>query len=284
MNWDKILLELAEKDLEAAKCLYDKELYPQSIFYLQQSVEKATKSFGLVMGIVDENELINNIGHNPLKIYKKLIYIYKKSLENINEGIGKAPKFKEFPLIKTTNLNKTSQETNDFLKFFDDLVREKDVIFLPKEEIEGWIEELNKLKAEIEELNEDVTRFSVSNEKFNRVKQSILKPFDALYEYNPQKIEKMRKELDNAITPDRVEEMIRIVIPSLYDAVYVSLSLLYLSIITRPHAIRTRYPIGDFNPLEIYNRDLPLIRSFNELNDIMKSALFKMGNPFEVIE
>jgi len=245
MNWAKILLEMADKDLEAAKCLYDKELYPQSIFYLQQSVEKATKSFGLVIGIVDENELMNNIGHNPLKIHKRLIYIHTKSLEKINEGIEKAPKFKEFPLIKTTNLNKTSQETNESLNFFDDLVREKNVSSHSKEEIGGWIKELNKLKAEVEELNGDLTTRSISNEEFNRVKQSILKLFDALYEYNPQKIEKMRKELDNAITIDLVEEMIRVIL-SLKDAAYVLLSLLYLSIITRP--------------------------------------LFKMGNFFEVIE
>lgn len=279
MNWAKILLEIADKDLEAAKCLYDKELYPQSIFYLQQSVEKAAKSFGLVMGIISENELKGRegVGHHPYKIYKKLFSMQKKSLKKINEGIKKAPNVKELPLIKTIDLNKIPNETDELLNFFDDLRQGEDIFFLSNEEIEGWIEDLNKLKAEVEELNEGATTFSISNEEFDRVKQGVLKSFDALYEYKPQKIEKMRKVLDNAITPDQVEEMIKMISPPLNDGVFVSVSLLYLSIITFPHVV-SRYPNDDFNPLEIYNRDLPIIQSFNELNEIMEGTLFKMGN------
>lgn len=56
MNIAEILLEISKKDLEAAKCLYENKFYSQAIFYLQQSVEKAAKSFGLLTGMIDESK------------------------------------------------------------------------------------------------------------------------------------------------------------------------------------------------------------------------------------
>jgi hypothetical protein len=41
----KEFYKISRSDLEASKLLFDHGKYPQSIFYLQQSVEKATKSF-----------------------------------------------------------------------------------------------------------------------------------------------------------------------------------------------------------------------------------------------
>lgn len=52
-NW--IFMEISKMDLAAAKCLYKSGLYSQAVFYLQQSVEKAAKSFGLLTGTVKEN-------------------------------------------------------------------------------------------------------------------------------------------------------------------------------------------------------------------------------------
>lgn len=57
MSFAETLFEIARTDLEAAKCLFEQELYPQAVFYLQQSVEKATKSFGLLKDIIKEGEV-----------------------------------------------------------------------------------------------------------------------------------------------------------------------------------------------------------------------------------
>ncbi len=64
MKLSKTLLEIAKKDLEAAKCLYEKELYPQAIFYLQQSVEKAAKSFAIMTNMIKEDE-VKAVWHYP---------------------------------------------------------------------------------------------------------------------------------------------------------------------------------------------------------------------------
>lgn len=52
------LRNIAELDLKAAKVLNEKELYPQSIFYFQQSVEKANKAFALITNQVEEKDLL----------------------------------------------------------------------------------------------------------------------------------------------------------------------------------------------------------------------------------
>lgn len=68
METHLILLEIAKNDLEAAKCLYDKKLYSQAIFFFQQSVEKAVKSFGIAFKIINETEA-KDIGHKSVKFY-----------------------------------------------------------------------------------------------------------------------------------------------------------------------------------------------------------------------
>ncbi len=42
------------------------------------------------------------------------------------------------------------------------------------------------------------------------------------------------------------------------------------------HAINTRYPTKEHNPLEYYNENLPLIQLFNELLEINEKTISKM--------
>jgi hypothetical protein len=47
-----VLIEIAQKDFEAAKVLFEKSLYSQAIYMLQQSLEKAIKALLLKFSIV----------------------------------------------------------------------------------------------------------------------------------------------------------------------------------------------------------------------------------------
>lgn len=70
-------METSEQDLLASKMLLDKELYPQSLFYLQQSVEKLTKYIGLTNGAIDQKDLLRGIGQSSIKVYKKSMKEFK---------------------------------------------------------------------------------------------------------------------------------------------------------------------------------------------------------------
>jgi len=52
-------------DLRASKLLYGRRLYPQAVFYLQQSVEKSVKAVGLLLSLVkpDSGDLVREVGH-----------------------------------------------------------------------------------------------------------------------------------------------------------------------------------------------------------------------------
>jgi len=56
---------IGRTDLRVSKLLYGKMLYPQSIFYLQQSVEKCVKATGLLLSLVRPNkeDLTQEVGH-----------------------------------------------------------------------------------------------------------------------------------------------------------------------------------------------------------------------------
>ena len=95
----EILFETAKKDLQASKYLYNNALYPQAIFHIQQSVEKATKCFGMIFGIISEKEL-KKIGHNPIKIYEKE---YEKMADK-NKELTKLIEY--YPNIEKTQLIK----------------------------------------------------------------------------------------------------------------------------------------------------------------------------------
>jgi len=59
------LARIGKTDLRASKLLYGKKLYPQSIFYLQQSVDKSVKATGLLLSLVRPNkeDLMQEVGH-----------------------------------------------------------------------------------------------------------------------------------------------------------------------------------------------------------------------------
>jgi hypothetical protein len=67
------LIEIAREDLNASKLLYNNGLYPHSIFYLQQSIEKIIKHIGLTNKVIGANDLQKEIGHKTEKIFKKIV-------------------------------------------------------------------------------------------------------------------------------------------------------------------------------------------------------------------
>ena len=126
------LLEISKSDLKASKYLFTGKFFCQAVFYLEQSVEKALKSFQFKFGMMTEEEAKSKeYGHKPHKVivlvnsrlkeyfaYKKrhpshpeeekvinelekflsMLPDPKQSLSNV-EGITKSPSIKEFQEI-----------------------------------------------------------------------------------------------------------------------------------------------------------------------------------------
>jgi len=76
-------LEIAQSDLRAAKCLFENCFYPQSLFFLQQSVEKATKAFSIKVGLLKNEKEIKSYSHKSSTIFIDCI---KKVLNSLDQS------------------------------------------------------------------------------------------------------------------------------------------------------------------------------------------------------
>ncbi|MGB2727105.1 MAG: HEPN domain-containing protein [Halobacteriota archaeon] len=277
MNFAETLFAIARKDLEAAKCLFESELYPQAVFYLQQSVEKANKSFAILNNIIKEDEKdLKDVGHDSMEVYKRSFKEQKEKLEKLNEAFKKIPKLKEIKFMKNFDVEKYYKGAVYSLVTIKSLGKERErILFIPKSNIMSVIKELDKL--ELQEL--DLKHMEFSKKDLNEAKESYIELLDVFYNFNPQKIEKEKEEFEKIFTLNLMEELIEVIqsMP-IKDAIYVSYSLFYLSLIMLPHAIVARYPDDNCDPLKLYNQNLPLIQLFDDLVEIMEKTLSKLGN------
>jgi HEPN domain-containing protein len=283
MKFAETLFEIARSDLEASKCLFGRELYPQAVFYLQQSIEKATKSFGLLNDVIKEDEL-KHVSHNPLKVYKKSIEKQKKKIEKITDAIEKVPKLGEAKIIKDLNFRNYHKKIAESLTWFGSLDEVKEeILFIQKSELRFVIQELDNLESELESELESLKGVTInSNEELLKVtleesKKASMEILEAFYEFSPQKIEKGKEDLNIKLDLNLMKVVIRAIQLALIVK-YVTYSLYYLSLIMFPHAIVTRYPDNNHNPLKMYNKNLPLIQLFCDMVEIMEKTLSKLEN------
>lgn len=66
------LLDLATKDLKSSQLLYNGEIYNNAIYYLQQAVEKASKAFHKISGILDDKQ-IRKTSHNSPELFLRMV-------------------------------------------------------------------------------------------------------------------------------------------------------------------------------------------------------------------
>ncbi len=273
MNTKSVLLDIAERDLNASKCLFEKKLYPQAVFYLEQAVEKAAKSFGLHQNIISEDDL-EEIGHDSLEIYLKVVEGLKNKVKRFQERIKKLPKLKHTTLFKEYE-NIGSEKFDEMLDKFESYLKRSDRK-ISDEEIEKMISELINLEAEIESQKITIDKNEIENLKF--LYQEVA---NTLAEEHPELRENIKGEMKKfeSLTPELIEELI--VSFSIPQAIC-STHLLFLSLISCPHAISSRYPYPEYehNPLMVYTVEHPIIKKFDRLTQITKGVLERMSKLF----
>ena len=166
------LIKISLDDFKAAEILFNNKLYPQAIWSLEQSLEKATKAILICLDFVKNEKELINIGHNPasgglklleekLKKLEKEIETHKEVLENFKPQLIKA--FDEY-IKSIENLgdykNVMVETINEFADPFQFLSSVRDLINSFKTEIENnrkfILQPLNN--REIMELNYKMDR------------------------------------------------------------------------------------------------------------------------------
>lgn len=254
------LLFIAKQDLEASKILYEKKLYPQSVYYLQQCIEKITKAFGLWTGFIEEKELYPR--RQKKSIFNRIFSFF--DLQEKEGSIGHiSPKafalllkkrlMKEyFDLLytqtKSNELRTLIKNYNGELKSFERLINnKKKLATLSKNEISGLLKlghVYQNVFAKIDKrkLNYILNRFEIGL----RGRLEEILPRDVFDE-----VDKKLKNLEG-----KVEDMF---------IGFNTFSFLYpLTIISYPHFTYTRYPTNELKPQD-YTEDLGIVASLPEI-------------------
>ena len=262
-------------DLDSSVILYDREHYPQSVFYLQQAVEKAVKSMGLFFEVVSEKDLLKNVGHKPLEVFRKPVNKFSEDLMVLNKNLEDYPASKEILNLSEINfdefissIKKTKHEFNKYINNISDYN-------LTKEELEEYITQIKNLNTQIENANKKIAEEGISDEQFAAMKEKFKINSESVFMSLeiPDKIkEQMRNELKlilKLFSPKK--EFFEFMMYFIIKAIGIGRNLFYLSIITSLHSTKSRYPEENFNPLTFYTPECPLIEKLPEIQYILHS-------------
>lgn len=242
------LLTMAEKDLEASKILYERERYPQATFLFQQTIEKAAKVFGILYADLSEKELKSGktVGHNSVRVYE---HTTRKFADSIKEQREAAAREYEKAAEVDLELTEIMKELNGDLNRLEDCARS----MADKTQMTSHNSITIYRDLSVEQLNDFIQR----NEQYEN------------FVIENRKL---------ALTPLSDGEMVK-----RWDFNGALSSLYLLSLITQPHAIASRYPEGDFDPLEFYTPDRPLIQALPSLYRIADRTIDRLHRLYATI-
>lgn len=240
MSFELDLIEIALRDIKASEILYENKLYAQSYFYFQQASEKANKALGLFADIISKNDL-KNIQHNQLKIHRTALVSQEAEMLEFSKNLKSNLKIAEHPFLKKEAMENHLQNLKEGLKFYDS-AKQLDLLNYTKEELNGYLDEMDELK-----------KLKIRRSK--KVDSLLLKEMALLTDFSDKFChEKEALELKSAL--NEPEEFISTVYQyskSVYGMLYIYLCCYFSALLTIRHSTLSRYPDGSDNPLTFYN-------------------------------
>ncbi|MGD0329311.1 MAG: HEPN domain-containing protein [Nitrososphaeria archaeon] len=252
------LLNISKSDLEASKYLLEGKHYCQSVFYLEQSIEIALKSWAIWHGIMTEEE-VTKLRHEAWKIY---LIMNEKFFHDI-AILEKYPEFKEYT-------------SGDWLnKYREVSIKEEQEKELHQELIERW-----KMSSSMEDLKQVLTTIQKIRDDWKTVEEALMKGKDGEISAFMSKIAGARMQGRNLPSKEELnttmdEQFYRIkkMFQLHYFDFYPVLSWLF--IVFYPHVSRSRYKFGrnKLNPLKYYTKALPLVQLLDKFLMITQQVL-----------
>jgi hypothetical protein len=109
-------LKLAKEDLDTSGILYRKQKYSYALYHYHQSVEKTMKYIGLSTGKISEKQLIKDIRHDPINVFRWLFRIINEQYAGLLPPVN--PNFFEEAeqLIRVTSEDQLINQVIDSIK------------------------------------------------------------------------------------------------------------------------------------------------------------------------
>lgn len=274
MRMDAELLKIAKMDLRASRVLYENRLYPQSIFYFQQSVEKACKAYALLTNQVSEIELKKKISHDAIKIYEGAIKQQVIIFRFIKENIDKLPKLKTMAIFRDLDAEGSLSEFEIALSEIEEIRKERDdLICISTSEIHHFLREIEQIRKDMEKGRQDILKFKLTENNWNEMKSVLLEFYIYLLKLDSTQFEEIKRDLDKEDTRLSIEKSIKNSLELLFITLSISVPLYYLTIVSLPHSTITRYPDNGFTPTKIYTKGLPIVKLLPKLLEVQDTVL-----------
>lgn len=289
-----VLFNISKKDLNAARLLYENEHYPQAVFSLQQSIEKAVKSIAVFVG--DVKNPSSEIGHQCANYYKLSSDNFKARMDKFEKDeektqvLCKLMGFDDYDLSEgLQEIKKTTEELENSLNTA--IKKSHKQRLMTNADMVHIISDLEEIENECNLSIADEESFFSTDEEFELYKldmvNKIMKAADFLItkyrESGIYVVENAHEIIENevksfgGVDKDSWNKMIY----SIIQMMYASKSLYCLSLITDAHAVSSRYPIKSFNPIEFYTSESPIIKNFDFLIDITEKVINSLSYVYE---
>jgi len=290
-------LKVAEQDFDAAELLLEKGLYPQGLFLLQQSLEKAAKAILLALG-AEPSELRREVGHDVISgSLKYLTVLLSRRYSEIEKSAsGLAQKLRE-------RGDQCVAVVEGWDKFVDGLRQVREVGNREVLNVAILIAQLRGLRVELKNVDEaveliayqlrDFTNALYADDKYAKIYHllvlyglalqmsppSLLTWFHAyapLFQYTSR----LLSDVANCIGA-KPGELVQVQVPllkTIVSAVYLQLAFFFLVVAHIPfeeQASKLRYPDHGWSPLFIGGNSV-VVKIAREIVDVVKDlGLFK---------
>ncbi|TQD28277.1 HEPN domain-containing protein [Methanolobus vulcani] len=294
----QIFLDIAKQDLKSSQLLFENKCYPQSIFLFQQSVEKAVKSMSIFTGTTNLKKAADKIGHKGVTFYRMLNLNWMENLKSMRKNKQKTEAFAQMLDVDSTGM--------DIIEVEND-AKDLDIWTLTyikntQDHVELSDNELTDILAHISEIEEEYiyalsegTDFIKTDEEWLQFIEEVTEFIKKGVQYYVENPEEVDVDIPENISEIVEEEFKRVFGATdketwnqfanlILDSLYINHLLFGLSIIMDPHAISARYPDEDFNPMEFYTLELPLVTKLPKITAITEGLLVLLDNFYSRVQ
>lgn len=261
-------IDIAIEDLEISLILYENKKYSNSFYHFQQASEKGLKAYAFMVKTYTSEKDANHTGHYTLKVF----------VDSANERQKEIAFLKDYEFEKIIGIENLDEYSNNLEDGLKSLPQRKEIF----EYSNDILHEILKTICELSEYN-----FELPNGFKEHLIEKMDLIFDLIYKLNPEKADETKKEFNELLKDEKqLNDFIEITKEHFNNTMienYYVLILYYSNLISHNHNNKSRYPEIDFNPLEYYNLNSPLIQKLPEFSQYLKSTLLQLKKWNDII-
>jgi HEPN domain-containing protein len=265
-----VWIQLALNDIKSSRILYEKGEYRNAYFLFQQASEKANKAMWLISGFVTAEELFN-LKHDQFKVFRTAIIKQLENVKEIQTILSHYPQAENKAIFENSKLALYKKNLAATQSFFDG-AKQLDLVNIPTSELT----QLHRKLLSLEKI-----KLKIPVEADRKVKKNWLDLADWIGNFNtPEAIEAKHQILEYISDPANAKDIVEQIIHSAFIVVEmasIEYTLFACAVLTIQHSSISRYPDEKFNPIELYNLRLPLVKKMPLFVNSLEKAILKLS-------